>query len=65
MKWVELLEDGMGRRAGERLAVSEADGQPLVSAAFALSRGAIAHPAGTGGPQPSQRIRRHLTDCDR
>jgi hypothetical protein len=32
MKWIELLKDWMGRKAGERLAVAEGDAQLLVSA---------------------------------
>jgi HK97 family phage major capsid protein len=35
MKWIELLKDWMGKKAGERLAVAEADAQPLVTAGIA------------------------------
>jgi len=35
MKWIELLKAWMGKAAGERLAVSETDGAPLIAAGFA------------------------------
>src|SRR5262249_11964176 len=35
MKWIELLKDWMGKKAGERLALAEADAQPLVTAGIA------------------------------
>jgi HK97 family phage major capsid protein len=35
MKWLELLKDWMGKKAGERIAVSEDDGKPLVAAGIA------------------------------
>jgi hypothetical protein len=35
MKWIEPLKDRTGKKAGERLAASESDAQPLVSVGIA------------------------------